>query len=71
MLPPALIQEHIAGMKLEAKELRKQIVQICWHMRGGVTRDEAWSLSYVERKDIMDFIKERIKFVEKTGMPLL
>lgn len=57
-------------MRHDAKELRQQVIQICWHMRS-MSREEVWTLSYVERREVMDFIKERIKFVEKTGMPLL
>lgn len=40
-------------------------------MRGGITYQEAWSLSAEERRDIMRLIDERIKVVEKTGLPLL
>jgi hypothetical protein len=40
-------------------------------MRGGVTREEGWTLSPEERKDIMGMIEDRIKVVEKTGLPIL
>lgn len=47
------------------------MASLMWHMRGSLTREEAWTLSSDERKDIMAFIEERIKVVEKTGLPLL
>lgn len=40
-------------------------------MRGGVTREEAWTLSPYERRDIIKLIEERVKVVEKTGLALL
>lgn len=40
-------------------------------MRGSISREEAWTLSPAERKDIMKLIDERIKLVEKTGLALL
>ena len=55
----------------EAGQLRQHIASILWHMRGGVTREEAWRLSPDERRDIMKLIEERVKIVEKTGLPLL
>jgi hypothetical protein len=40
-------------------------------MRGGVTREEGWALSSEERRDMMQMIEDRIKVVEKTGLPIL
>jgi hypothetical protein len=40
-------------------------------MRGGISREEAWNLSPLERTDIFKFIEERLKIVEKTKMPLI
>jgi hypothetical protein len=65
------LQELQGEYRKEQRELRRQIVSIMWHMRGGVTREEAWTLCYQERRDMMKFIDERIKLVEKTGLPLL
>ena len=38
-------------------------------MRGGVTIDDAFNLSYEERKIISDIIKENLETSKKTGMP--
>lgn len=53
------------------RDLREQITDIMWHMRGGVTREEAWTLSYVERADMHRMIERRMEMVEKTGLALL
>lgn len=61
----------IMALNKESKDLRKLVHNIMWHMRGSVSREEAWTLSQVERADIMELIEERVKTVEKTGLPLL
>ncbi len=57
--------------RAEQKHLRKTITDIMWHMRGSVSREDAWAMSYEEREDIFKLIEERLKIVEKTGLPLL
>lgn len=47
------------------------IHEIMWNMRGGLTREEAWTLSPQERADILEDIKKRVETVEKTGLPLI
>lgn len=55
----------------DSHEIIAHIHNILWHMRGGVTREEAWTLSADERKNITKLIEDRVKIVEKTGLPLL
>lgn len=45
--------------------------QIMWHMRGSLSRQEAWTLSIEERKDIMKLIEEHREMTEKSGLALL
>jgi len=42
---------------------------MCWHMRGGLTYDEAMALSFQEREIINDIIKEHMETTNKTGLP--
>jgi len=51
--------------------LRQLIVRICWHMRGSVSREEGWTLSHEERRDILELIDENRETTEKTGLPLM
>jgi hypothetical protein len=59
------------NLEREQKELRGVIHEIMWYMRGGCTREEAWTLCHVERMEILEDIKARIDNVEKTGLPIL
>lgn len=42
-----------------------------WHMRGSLSREEAWTLSPDERRDMLKLVEGRVKVVEKTGLALL
>ena len=37
-------------LERESKVLRKDIIQICWYMRGGINIDDAWALSQEDRE---------------------
>lgn len=65
------IGAFLSEMKQDAKQLRQLIVRICWHMRGSVSREEGWTLSHEERRDILELIDENRETTEKTGLPLM
>ena len=56
-------------MEQEAKNLRTESLKMCWHMRGGLTYQEAMMLSPNERTAIADIIKEHFETTKKTGLP--
>lgn len=58
-------------MKHDVKQLRQLLVRIMWHMRGSVSREEAWTLSQDERRDMLELIEENRETTEKTGLPLM
>ena len=58
-------------MAKEQRDMRRSIFNLMWHMRGSLSREEAWMLSPAERDDIRHLIDERMKIVEKTHLPLI
>lgn len=42
-----------------------------WHLRGSLSRSEAWALSPIERKEMAEYIEERIEIVKETKLPLI
>jgi hypothetical protein len=58
-------------MGKEVEQVRKLVGILMWHMRGSLSRDEAWTLSPEERRDIVAAIEERKEMTEKTGLPLM
>ena len=55
----------------ESKALQKDLLEKTWYMRGGISYNEAMTLSPGERKQIHEIIKQNIKNTEKTKLPLV
>ena len=55
----------------ESKALQKELLEITWYMRGGVSYSEASMLSPQERKQISEIIKQNIKNTNDTKLPLV
>lgn len=67
----AAIAEMLHEMQMEQKEMRIVTARLMWHMRGSLSRQEAWTLSIEERKDIVALIEEHKDLTEKTGLALM
>jgi len=55
---PSEVAEYFEEMASDARDIKKQVIEICWYMRGSVTHDQAWQLTYEDKKLISEFIKE-------------
>jgi hypothetical protein len=56
-------------MEKESNDIRQEALRMAWHMRGGLTYDQALQLSTAERKIIAGLIKENMETTKKTGLP--
>jgi len=56
-------------METETKELRLDLLKICWYMRGGVTYTEASAMSPQEREIVSNLVKQNLETTKKTGQP--
>jgi len=56
-------------LERESKVLRKDIIQICWYMRGGINIDDAWALSQEDREIIGEIVKENMETTKNSGLP--
>lgn len=56
-------------MEKDVKSVKSEIRDICWHMRGGITWQEAWNLASEDRQLIYEMIKEHLETTKKTGLP--
>jgi|TARA_B110000977_G_scaffold136734_1_gene173660 hypothetical protein len=65
----AEILEEVKIMEGEQKQLKSEIMKMCWYMRGGLTMDEGFSLSFEDRILINDIIKENLETTKKTQLP--
>jgi hypothetical protein len=53
----------------QAKELRHELLKICWYMRGGITFEESATLSPQDREMIGKLVKDNLETTKKTGQP--
>lgn len=65
---PEEIEKIIDKNDKEIESLRQDTLKMCWHMRGGLTYQEAMNLSHTERVIIGKIIKENIETTKKTGL---
>ena len=56
-------------MEGSAKEIRNDLLKICWYMRGGVTYEESAAMSPDDRKMVANLVKENLETTKKTGQP--
>jgi hypothetical protein len=59
----------VEKMEKEAKQIKNEMFRICWSMRGGITLDQAMQLSYQDRENIAELIKDNLETTKKSGLP--
>ena len=63
------IGELIESYDTNSKALRNNILKLIWHMRGSVTLDEGFTMSYSDRELISSLVKENLETTNTTGLP--
>ena len=63
------IVEWLEKLDKEAKAIKKDLLTMCWFMRGSITYDDAMVLSYDDRKTINDIIESNLETTKKSGLP--
>jgi hypothetical protein len=59
----------VEAMEKETRNIRLDVLKLCWYMRGGVTYDEAIQMSQSERSIINELVKENLETTKKSGLP--
>ena len=60
---------YLKGMDNESKNLKLELMKLCWHMRGGVSWQESLNMSPDERTIVAQLVKENMDTTKKTGLP--
>ena len=60
---------YLKDFDSQAKNIKLEILKVCWFMRGGVTWQEALNLSPDERAIVAGLVKENMDTTKKTGHP--
>jgi hypothetical protein len=53
----------------DAKNLRAEIFKLSWYMRGAVSLDEAFALTYEDREIISKIVEDNLETTKKSGLP--
>lgn len=48
-------------MEKSQKAIQNQIGDLCYHMNGGITWNEAWGLSYSDRNNLVKNLNEKLR----------
>ena len=56
-------------MEASQKEMKHELVKVCWYMRGGLSYSEANALSPTEREIIAQLVKDNLETTKKSGQP--
>ena len=54
-------------MDSDIKNLKHELLKVCWYMRGGVTYQEALNMSIDERQIVGNIVKDNLETTKKTG----
>ena len=63
------IVKHLKEFDSQAKNLKLELMKICWYLRGGMSWQESLNLSPDERTIAAQLIKENMDTAKKTGQP--
>jgi hypothetical protein len=53
----------------ESKAIKEELLKVCWYMRGGISLDDAMSLSFQEREMISKIIEKNLETTKESGLP--
>ena len=59
----------VDAMEKETSGIRREVLKLCWFMRGGVTYGEAMQMSQQERDAMSDIAKDNLETTKKSKLP--
>jgi len=63
------IISYLKDFDNETKNLKLELMKICWFMRGGMAWQESLNLSPDERAIVSQLVKENMETTKKSGQP--
>ena len=61
--------KYFENLENEGKNLKHELLKMCWYMRGGITYQESLVMGVQEREMVARIIKENLETTKKTGQP--
>ena len=63
------IVSYLKDFDSQVKNLKLELMKVCWFMRGGMSWNEALVLSPDEREIVSQLVKENMETTKKSGQP--
>jgi len=63
------IEKYINKLETEAEALEKNLLQIVWSMRGGISITEAYQLSPSQQEHALELFKDNLEVAKSTHLP--
>jgi hypothetical protein len=63
------IVELIDRLDKDAKAIKKDLLSLCWFMRGSISYDDSVMLSFDDRQVISKIIKDNLETTKESGLP--
>lgn len=63
------ILKEVDELEAEQKQFKSELFKITWYMRGGVTLEEAYAMTFEDRNIVQDIVKENMETTKKTQLP--
>ena len=60
---------YLEDFESQTKNLKLELMKVCWFMRGGMSWNEALILSPDEREIVSQLVKENMETTKKSGQP--
>ena len=60
---------YLKDFDSQVKNLKLELMKVCWHMRGGMSWNESLNLSPDEREIVSQLVKENMDTTKKSGQP--
>jgi hypothetical protein len=63
------IDEFTRELEEDSKALKKDLLKLCWYMRGGLSLAELYELDTSDRTLIASIVEENLETTKTSGLP--
>lgn len=63
------INKLVLDYEKDTKALKTELMKICWYMRGSITIEQVYNLTYDDRTIISKIIEDNLETTKKSGLP--
>jgi len=61
----------VGSLDNDYKALKLELYKLSWYMRGSVTIEDAFALSWEDRQLISEIVEDNLETTKKSGLPFI